>query len=39
VRADSESVKLRFSFGFQHFATTVETGRADVVTQMGFAGG
>jgi hypothetical protein len=30
---------LRFGLGLQHLATTVKTGRADVVTQMGFAGG
>jgi hypothetical protein len=27
-----------FGFGLQHLATTVEAGRADVVTQMGFTG-
>jgi hypothetical protein len=35
---DAES-KSGFRFGFQHLATTVETGRADVVAQMHFAGG
>jgi hypothetical protein len=28
-----------FRFGLQHLATTVETGGADVVAQMGFTGG
>jgi hypothetical protein len=27
-----------FGLGLQHLATTVEAGRADVVTQMGFTG-
>ena len=31
--------ELRFSFGFKHLAAAVKTGGADVVTQMGFAGG
>jgi len=28
-----------FRLGFQHFSSTVKTGRADVMTQMHFAGG
>ena len=35
---DAES-KSGFRFGFQNLATTVETGRADVMTQVDFAGG
>jgi hypothetical protein len=29
---------LGFGFGLQHFATAVETGGADVMTQVDFAG-
>ena len=39
MRARAWNVKLRFSFGFEHLAATVKTGRADMVTQMDFAGG
>jgi hypothetical protein len=34
-----EKRRLLVVFGFQHFTTTIEAVRADVVTQMRFAGG
>ena len=39
MRACDRNVELRFGFGFQHLAATVETGGADVVAQMDFARG
>jgi hypothetical protein len=39
IQENSRIRRLRVDFGLQYLATTVETGRADVVTQVRFAGG
>ena len=39
IRKNSRIGRLRVDFGLQYLATTVKTGRADVVTQMRFARG